>query len=254
MSKTTETSWVWWVRTGCIIVIPFWLVILGLFSVMEAVPPHEGPGLSGPTETSLGLILAVALLAAVLAALLVARNDWAGNSAAVLVVVGAGVLVVIAPPRVEKWSRKLPPTEVCLYNLVTLSTAWSMYALDHDEQLPPAEYWPQSLLPYGALSAHNSVLLCPADIRPLQQKSDELATSYTMSDAFGGIHEEAIKDAHQAGVFFDGTKLHGRHEAADFRHGGLGLLRRKPGTNIAYADGHCEYVRQDDFLTVRLEP
>ncbi len=249
MSGTTETSWIRWVREGCIIVlIPLPLALLGFFSGL--VGSERGP------SYSLGLILVVSLLAAVVAALLVGRRDRAGNIAAALVVVGAAVLLVVAPYSVEKLYQKRAssPPVVCLSHLKQVAMAWLMYAEDHDGQFPPAEHWPQSLQPY---LVESGVLLCPADVRPQQQKSDELATSYTMSDAFGCIHKEAIKEAGQAGVFFDGTKLHGKHEAAGFRHGELGLLGRErgaKGANVAYADGHCKYLRQEDFMTLRLEP
>ena len=246
MSQRKEASWVSWERAGCaLVLIPLPLAFLGYSSAMEAVEPRDEPGLAVPEGLVLTLILAVALLAAVLAAVLVARGDRAGNTAALIVVAGAAVLLLTVPPRLnELWEKRSTSIVVCLSNLKQIQLAQLMYAHDHGDHFPPAEHWPKGLQQY--LRQDPECLVCPLDGRRQRQRDGEIETSYTMSDAFGDIHLDAVADPAQVGTFFDGTALYGQHEAVDFRH--------RQGANVAYADGHCKWVRQEDFGALRLEP
>jgi prepilin-type processing-associated H-X9-DG protein len=109
--------------------------------------------------------------------------------------------------------------------------------------LPSAGDWPQKLAPYHT---NDTILLCPSDQRPDKQKSADKPTSYTMSDALGGVRQDDLANPQNLGVMFDGTQLYGLTPAGDYRHNN--------GLNLAYADGHCKWQSQEAFATVPLQP
>jgi prepilin-type processing-associated H-X9-DG protein len=131
----------------------------------------------------------------------------------------------------------------CMANIKQLMLAEAMYATDYDNRLPSAGDWPQKLYPDYK---NDMILLCPADKRPDKQKSADKPTSYTMSDALGGLGMETLRDPQNLGVLFDGTQLYGLTGAADYRH--------NDGLNVGYADGHARWLNQEAFATVPLQP
>ena len=254
MSRRAEASGVSWPRVGCVFLIIAAAILLFLVPVVWLFAPRPW---WGPEDVHYVLLFGGPFLVALLVAVLVARRSRAIPALAALFMLAAVILIPLAMEHLNEFYEKSgrPEQSICLSHLKMVALCQHMYAADHDDHFPPAEHWPQGLDEY--LGDYTDHLLCPSDERPHRQKSGKLETSYTMSDAFGGVQYGAVKAPARLGVFFDGTDLYGRHEAVDFRHAEVGWLGKKPeqgGANVAFADGHCGWVRQEDFGKLRLEP
>ncbi len=132
------------------------------------------------------------------------------------------------------------PDATCLSNVKQLMLGQIMYASDY-ERFPPAADWPRAVEPYVK---NRQIYLCPRDRRGYKQMSGDLPTSYAMSRAMSGATHGDMASTARTGVLFDGTQVAGGREAAEFRH--------REGLNLGYADGHCKWVGQRDFMDAKL--
>jgi prepilin-type processing-associated H-X9-DG protein len=131
----------------------------------------------------------------------------------------------------------------CLSNVQQLSMAMSMYRADNNEAMPVAVRWPQQVNQYVT---NPQLYLCPADQRPEKQAVGGLTTSYTMSQAVGGLRIGAVKAPDRLASLFDGSQIAGGRDAAEFRH--------QHGLNVGYADGHVCWLSESAFGEVALSP
>ncbi len=156
-----------------------------------------------------------------------------------LLVVGPILAAILFP--VFSRAQGKAQQSACLSNLKQISLALSIYQVDYDGPLPPAERWPEATFPY---IKNAQVYVCPADKRPVRQTQGGHETGYTISASLGGAKTETLPSPFDVGVLFDGMAIAGDREAAAFRH--------QEGLNLAYADGHVRWLHQGSFGQVSL--
>ena len=154
----------------------------------------------------------------------------------------------------------------CLANLRQLTMAWTLYADSFDDALCGSDAFDKTLLPY---LQDKQILRCEGYSGP--KKED----SYGMSNTMGGQFRDGVRPftkLHHVGhpadrmVFVDRSPEAGRtfwpilREAEQWKWRpwswpsnlqGL-TARHHNGANMAFADGHAEYIGWTDPRTVKL--
>lgn len=220
--------------------------------------PTGGSGLAtaalimGLLSLLLPLAVITGPLAVIFGAVALSRRRPGAASATVGIILGivCWVLMLFVVPilaaiffPVFTRARDKAVQAVCLSHERQLCRAMSLYCADNDEIMPPAARWPQQVSQY-VLDPEN--YLCPADKRPDKQSMSGISTSYTMSEAVGGVAMGTVKTPDTLVTLFDGTQLAGGRGAAEFRH--------SRGLNVGYADGHVGWVAEGDFGEVMRSP
>ena len=159
-----------------------------------------------------------------------------------LMLIVGPILAAILFPVFFRAREKAQDTS-CLSNVKQLALAVQMYTVDYDNLTPPADRWPELANPYVQ---NLQLYLCPSDERPAKQSQGGHDTSYTMSEAAGGISLASVPQPEGMGMLFDGKQVSGDRGAADFRH--------LSGLNVAYADGHCRWQARGAFESLLLSP
>lgn len=140
-------------------------------------------------------------------------------------------------------AREKAMQATCISRERQVCRAVSLYCADNEEVMPPAARWPQQVSQY-VLNPEN--YLCPADKRADKQSVSGAATSFTMSDAVGGVPLATVRAPDTLVILFDGTQLAGGRGAAEFRH--------NRGLNLGNADGHVRWLSESDFGEAALSP
>ncbi len=157
-------------------------------------------------------------------------------------VVMAAVLVVILFPVFARPRAKACQNN-CLSNVKQLMLGTNMYASDNGHHFPPAADWPQRIYPYVK---NTQIFVCPNDEAPRRYPQEPREQSYTMNMRANELRLDEVGNAAELGVLFDGDAVYGRAEAGAFRH--------NQGLYLAYADGHCKWMSEKDFVRLRLAP
>ena len=126
---------------------------------------------------------------------------------------------------------------VCLARLKELAGGMLLYAADYDTTLPDATSWPLAVKPYVK---DEQSFLCPADDRADKQDPGGRPTSFTMYEPMGGSIMRSFSQANNTWLLFDGTLV-------TAQEGDLGAFRHDGGLNLAYADGHAQWVSEAEF-------
>jgi prepilin-type processing-associated H-X9-DG protein len=198
-----------------------------------------------PSDLRLGLVFFLPPLALLIGGwLLLARptppNSYLALADALIVLVA--LLAAALFPMFAR-GRRDEPQNTCLSNVKQLTLGLQMYAEDHAGHLPPAPGWPGLTFPYVK---NPTIYLCPQDQRLVKQQQGSVAISYTMNDAMSAVKLPTAGQDQALPLVFDGTAIHGRHDAATFRH--------QDGLNVGFADGHAKRIGQRDFARVTLKP
>jgi prepilin-type processing-associated H-X9-DG protein len=181
-----------------------------------------------------GLVLAgVAVVCGAGALVASRRRDLAGLGLALgLVWIGGHVWFT---PKLETIHR-----HDCQKNLHQDTLEIGMYAVDHDNFLPPAGTWPEAIFPY---TKNTDELCCPDDPDFSLKAPPGNASSFSMNRYLGGA---PLSSAGSLPLLFDGDALRGDKTTAAFRHAG--------GLNVSYADGHAQWLSRQAFLDGSLKP
>lgn len=214
-----------------------WALVLAL--VPLALPPMIlAWGLRFPGGPASLVALGLWLVAGVLAVVSLAQRrpgQWMAGVALALILPSLILLVAVEG---VVYMRTLPPhpDTVCLSNVNQLALAQLAYASDYDGRFPPAANWVEATWPY---IGNESLLVCPWDRRDPKQEDHGRQTSYTMYEPLSGVRAAELPTPAEDVLHFDGTRLFGGRECAEFRH--------KRALNVGYADGHAAVVREKDF-------
>lgn len=126
-------------------------------------------------------------------------------------------------------------TKVCAENQRALAHAVLLYSLDHDDRLPIANEWQDSLALYDPGAPK---IRCPAS--PLRQ------SGYAFAFELDSKKLATVQKPAEQAMIFD-SMFARSNAAADLttlpspgRH-----LLRVPGNNVTFADGHTAFVRDD---------
>ena len=144
------------------------------------------------------------------------------------------ILAVILQP-VLRSGRAAAKTGVSKSNLLQIGLAARMYCLENRNVLPPADTWPEAIVPYlgGDLSTRET-LRSPHD--------PDAGRAYAMNAQLAGMEIDDVDD--KAVLFFEA-------EFGSPPAGGPELLPAKPrgpdGYVIAFADGHVLTVPKDEI-------
>jgi prepilin-type processing-associated H-X9-DG protein len=126
--------------------------------------------------------------------------------------------------------------KVCFTRIQELAQGMLMYAADYDTALPDSANWPQAIQPYVK---DDQGYFCPSDDRADKQEAGGRTTSYTMYDPMGGTYLRDENAKGKAYLLFDGTAVSADENGGALRHNG--------GLNLAYADGHAQWVTEKEF-------
>lgn len=141
------------------------------------------------------------------------------------------ILAAILMPALAR-TKMVAQRVVCSTNMKALSTAMMVYMNDYDEKYPTPELWCDLLIQKADVSPKS--LQCPLD--------PEGSFSYAINKNVYGIEPGQVPA--QMVVLFEadlGRNGVGGPEDIAFRHDQHGQY----GCNIAYADGHVEFVIED---------
>ena len=136
--------------------------------------------------------------------------------------------------------RGVAQTSVCQSNMKTLALAMTLYSLDNDGALPSQDSWTELLVQYNVSS---KVFECPG--------APEGLCDYAMNrnvTKLAGMRRPA-----QTVLLFEcspGWNKTGGPEDVVLRHN----RRQVRGCNIAFADGHVEWVPADRIPTLIWDP
>ena len=118
-------------------------------------------------------------------------------------------------------------------NMKKLCVAAKLYAMSHNDILPPADSWQEEVLPYTA--DNGDLLADPSD--------PDAGRAYAMNAALSGFRVGAVRNAGRTVLFFE----------CQFRappSGGPDLLPDEPrypgGYVIGFLDGHVESVAPEE--------
>jgi prepilin-type processing-associated H-X9-DG protein len=139
---------------------------------------------------------------------------WGAFSVCALV----GVLLLVLVPWWERRDRPWIPG--CQSHLKQLCLALPMYAAEHDDLCPPYEGWTRALQPYYKQA---DLPRCPA--------APEVEIGYGYAEYLAGRRLSSVPRPAETYALWD--SLEGSSAPA-FRHSG--------GLNVAFADGHVEWV------------
>ncbi|MGD9498081.1 MAG: DUF1559 domain-containing protein [Armatimonadota bacterium] len=195
----------------------------------EAIPPAPPPPPryeATPAPPSTSPWAAAAIACAVLAGL--------------MLLTGPIMMAILFP--VFARAREKAREVTCMSNLKQISVGYLAYATDYHETLPPAQQWPDAVMPYLDDPAG---LQCPSDDEPSSWRGWPL--SYTMNARVAGVELRDMRHPAETILIYDGTQLcddSGRSVA--FRHVG--------GTNAGYVDGHVRWLHEKNWATAQMEP
>ena len=148
------------------------------------------------------------------------------------------ILIAILIPAI--WGGLQLARSAASANIRQLCKATQAYAASHNQQLPPAANWDQTLLNAG-LVGNGAVLADPSDPPGTR--------SYAMNAAVNGLTTQQIPS--QAVLFFECAP-------GSPPGGGKELLPPKPrhrgGYNIGFADGHVQAVPPEDVDSLIWNP
>jgi len=137
-------------------------------------------------------------------------------------------------------ARERARQEACQSNLKQLCLAVIMYAQDHDETLPDAD-WANGIQPY---TKNAQILICPS--RP------DLPVGYAFNEALVGFQMGAIARPAETVMLFE-SDLGG-----DTPVGGPdALCQQAPhngGVDLGFADGHVKWVTLDEARDLLAQP
>ena len=158
-----------------------------------------------------------------------------GKGMAITGLVLPAVLIIISP---LCWAMLLPAlsrardsaqTTVCMANLKGLSTAMMVYANDYQDRTPTADKWCDLLIQEVDMSPES--FICPA--------APEGRSNYALNNNFRAMR--GPESARTVAIF---ESQPGWNQA-----GGAELLTTEyhdgEGCNVAFGDGHTEFVRAD---------
>lgn len=154
------------------------------------------------------------------------------------------IILAILMPAFGK-AKHLVQRELCSVNMKSLSVAIMVYANDYDGRFPTAEKWCDLLIEHADVSEMS--LRCPV--------STESSFSYAYNQNLDGLTRENIgPDVVMIFESEPGANLSGgpelvktnRHPASDRASFG--------GCNIAFTDGHVEFVNADRIPNLKWIP
>lgn len=224
------------------------------------VAPPEGSSGLATAALVLGLIsiflfplaLITGPLAVVLGVISLSRRRPGANHATVgiilatlawliMLVLGPLLAAVFLP--VFMRAREKAEQASCLSNVKQLTLSLNLYQAENNDYTPPADRWLELVGPYVP---SDQLYLCPSDHRPAKHNQIGRDTSYTMSEALGGLSVSALAAPSELGCLFDGTRLAGDRSAAVFVH--------NKGLNLGYLDGHAGWLSESEFARAALAP
>jgi prepilin-type processing-associated H-X9-DG protein len=191
-----------------------------------------------------GASAAFGLLVGVVAWVLCQRRGAARDEAsqAVAAVILSAAMVVVGTGIVLPVSRLVgdePRLLTCHKNLVQLQHSLEMYCADYDDHYPLAGTWCDVSGPYNWYVA--ALYYCPALPRA--------RCGYTCNLSLAGRNRTALKRPETIPLVFDGPggwNACGGAESFVARHRRFG--------NMAYADGHVQYLDPKDLGTLTWKP
>jgi hypothetical protein len=130
-------------------------------------------------------------------------------------------------------ARYAAEQSVCLQNIKQAAMGTILYAADHDDRLPPASRWMDSLAS-GAVK--DEVFACP-DVR----KENPSAYGYAMKDALSSKPTTGFKEPAKTILYFDSVLL-GRNAHSAF--GDMPDPPRYSGNCVGYLDGHAKRLQR----------
>jgi len=140
------------------------------------------------------------------------------------------VLTSIIFPIYAKW-REWPREEKCLSSVKAITSAAFMYAQDHGDRLPPPDAWNNALFqPYML-----SYPICP--------DADTKLTTYALNGLLKKLELSKIGNRKDTVFVFEskpGADLCGGRELMSQ------VPRHSGGDNIAFLDGHAQWVKRSD--------
>jgi prepilin-type processing-associated H-X9-DG protein len=130
----------------------------------------------------------------------------------------------------------------CISNVKQLAAGMRMYAADNDDTLPYACFWIVAVMPYVT---NKETWMCPNDDRDGHQSLAGRETSYAMFDPSNRANLKTLGAAASgAWLLFDGSDLTTEGDYVAYRHLGAHDVW---GLNMAYADGHAQWMSRTDF-------
>jgi len=172
-------------------------------------------------------------------------------SAVALAVLALAVILGAQGAMVLSRGRRYLHMPSCLSNVKQLGLAMALYAEDYDGRYPPYEEFFLSIggPPLGSRSAPRTgylfeyvrvpeLWMCDKDTRwrdrlerPRPHGRDIMDSSYRWDAGLAGLRRDDVADPKTAPVLFDMAPRHYDHR------------------NVALADGHAKWLREDDFQT-----
>jgi prepilin-type processing-associated H-X9-DG protein len=140
--------------------------------------------------------------------------------------------------------QHLDADEQCMSNVKRASLALLMYVADNDDRMPLATEWSDAVTLYFDDA---EVLVCP--LLP-----DE-ACGYSYNERIGDVARDVWEEAgpptpSDVPMFFDGPggwNAAGGEADVRYRHGPDTRRDDSPGAHVSFADGHAEWLRQEDM-------
>ena len=180
------------------------------------------------------------------------QGQLKGNGLAIAgIVVPAVVMFLILPimlailmPAMGK-ARGTAKRVVCLSNMRQLAIATILYSEESDGLFPPTENWCDLMMPYVGesddLQMQNagilpSIFQCP--------EAEGVMCAYAMNENLSDFRQTGLSNVSQIVILFE----------ADLGRNGVGGMddvalrhdqHRQSGCNIAFVDGHTEFVTED---------
>lgn len=225
-------------RTSWLAVASFVFMVLLLLSLLLEQFCRNGPNIAPDFLWPGYVSLAFGVLALVHMA--ISKQKMKGCWLAWIAVLVSAVLIAYVQVDNRQFRRAMLCSR-CRNNLSLVAWVVRQYAEDHDDRLPSADRWSETIRPYVI---YQNVYYCPA----LKSKKEH---TYALNSRVAGLRLEDIANPSEVVMFFESVP--GRDLA-----GGANLFPRPPrhrdGYPVLFCDGKVRVVSESEIGTLVWQP